>query len=562
MTMRTPQDKYDEVIPNLVALAQDGDEGAKSELLQRATQLVYARILRSIKGFAGADDVAQDALLAVLSGLRGLRDPKAFLAWLRRITDNVVADHLAEHRRGTAKPEGASLVATIGGQGSDDAAIRAEEQEMVRTALAGLAPKKRLAIELFYFHDLTCREVADFLRISHDAARTAVSRARNELRRKVMTHKAEAREKTEQSWVMYVSGDSNFRGGLFDRASDTDRLYRALYPAGDEAAVTPAGLSRQSTKQQLSLLRDMGLIVREDDRWRCTMPLAGEIDREIIHAWAEPIAEVLIRRLESIYHDLASLSQTVDGELAKSTVTTIGLMEAARRPFAALEEQMKPTAPDRGRFGRFRISVFTCKVPACTSFIGGYGTGEFESGGTRKHTYYFWPSRTRRPGIEALDNAFPSSQPGVGISHLILDKVGPVIDSDLTPPAKSRIAEELGIPANRREAFWTRLADLHAIGEREGRTRVIVPRLHYDPWQAYLASLDRIGAEMEDVVANAADDLRKRALHCSFAGCNFSDSVLAFLMYLEGLVKEAISERGWVNLPEEADFSWGALIVA
>ena len=31
---------------------------------------------------------------------------------------------------------------------------------------------------------------------------------------------------------------------------------------------------------------------------------------------------------------------------------------------------------------------------------------------------------------------------------------------------------------------------------------------------------------------------------------------------LRALVQTAISNKGWVSFPEEADFSWGALIVA
>ena len=86
-------------ITQLVSRAQQGDGPATGDLLRRASQLVYARVLQSLKGQAAADDVAQDALLAALAGLPRLREPKAFLAWLRRITDNTVANHLAHRRR-------------------------------------------------------------------------------------------------------------------------------------------------------------------------------------------------------------------------------------------------------------------------------------------------------------------------------------------------------------------------------------------------------------------------------------------------------------------------------
>ena len=90
--------------------------------------------------------------------------------------------------------------------------------------------------------------------------------------------------------------------------------------------------------------------------------------------------------------------------------------------------------------------------------------------------------------------------------------------------------------------------------------RVIVPRLDREDWEGYVDWLREIGAQIESAVADAAGELRKRALHCSFADCDFADSVLAFLMYLECMVEKAIADRNWVSLPAEADFSWGALI--
>lgn len=548
-------------ISRLVCLAQAGDEQAKSDLLQRAAGLVYARVLRSFNDREAADDAAQDVLLAALAGLGRLRDPGAFLAWLRRITDNTVANHLAGRR---SRPGGSEQpFEDMPGPGDETSAavVQAEESQRVRAALAALAPKSRLVIELFYFHDLTCREVADFLRVSHGAARTALSRARKELKRS-MTTMTPTSHRRSHYWTMFVSGESTFRGPIFEHFSDTDKLYTALYPAGDDAKAASAGLSRQGTQEQLQLLQDMGLIVRQDDHWRCTMPMVSETDGELIRAWAGPIGDVVIGRLDSIHQKVVGLSEAVAGELTKATVMMIGLVEAASRPLLSLDEQMKVTDPDRGRFGKFRAAVVTYQVPGYKAFFGGYGRGHSIEDGREAHAYYFHPSETRRPGIEALDKAFPPAEGRIAISDVILDKLAAVAHCDLTTEVKKRIADELAIAPARHEEFWALLADLHAVAEREGRTAVSVPTLLLPPWKEYLSFLDGIGAEIEAVVADAADDLRKRTLHCSFADCNFADSVLVFLMYVERIVKQAISERNWVSFPEEADFSWGALIVA
>ena len=160
-----------------------------------------------------------------------------------------------------------------------------------------------------------------------------------------------------------VSGASTLRGPLFEHDSNTAKLYLALYPAGDtDAAVASIGLSPERAQQELQLLQDMRLIVRKEDHWRGTMPVVSGTDGELIRVWTEPIAEVVSHRLDSLYQEVAALSELVEGDLARSTVTTFGLIEATRRPFDALREQMEASVPDRGDFGTFSAAVFTCEV--------------------------------------------------------------------------------------------------------------------------------------------------------------------------------------------------------
>ena len=144
----------------------------------------------------------------------------------------------------------------------------------------------------------------------------------------------------------------------------------------------------------------------------------------------------------------------------------------------------------------------------------------------------------------------------------VLGKLARVVRDEVTAEERARLAEELEIADARHDEFWACLADLNAVTEEDGRFRVVLPTLPLGLWKESLSLLEEIGADIDETVADAVDDLRKRAARCSFADCYFSDSVAACFAYLEGLVKQAIGEREWIALPEEADFSWGALIVA
>ena len=547
----------------LVTLSMNGDEQAKSDLLRRAAQLVYARVFRSVKSYSVAEDVAQDALVAALTALPHLRNPRAFLPWLRRITDNAIADHFAMCQRLPEEVHDALEDVLVADDRTDRALEQAEERDRVRAALDGLPPKSRLAIELFYFHHLTSREVADFLRISDDAARAVLSRSRKELKRRMMTMTTTDHPEPRIRFSVKGGGSPAFRGPVFEHDSDTAKLYLAVYSAGNaEAAAASIGLSSERTQQELRLLEDMRLIVPQNGQWRATMPVVNETDRELVRVWAEPIADIVIHRLDCLYQEVAALSELIDGDLARSTVMTIGLIEAGRRPFGSLQKQMKVSAPDRGRFGSFSAAVFTCEVPGHGALGGGLSCGHSIEDDGESYTYYFHPAQTRRPGIKTFNQTFPSmKERDPGILDMLAHAVRGAHD-DITPEMKMTIADELGVSRDRHDEFWVCLADLHAVAEREGHTRVIVPRLPLGPWKEYLSLLDGIGKEIDERITDAADDLRRRAVRCSFADCYFADSVSVFITYLEGMIKHTITERGWITLPDEADFSWGALIVA
>ncbi|MEV4622238.1 sigma factor [Asanoa sp. NPDC049573] len=66
----------------LVVAARDGDPRAVDRLVAEYLPLVYNVVGRALDGHADVDDVVQETMLRCVTGLRGLRDPASFRAWL------------------------------------------------------------------------------------------------------------------------------------------------------------------------------------------------------------------------------------------------------------------------------------------------------------------------------------------------------------------------------------------------------------------------------------------------------------------------------------------------
>ena len=122
----------------------------------------------------GADDpedIAQEAFARLIRKYDSLRDPDAALAYVRASVCNLTRNrhrHLrvVRLRTPTGRPE----------ESSEQAAILREDHREVLAALAALPPRRREAIVLRYWLDLSEREIAAAMGISPGTVKSNVSR--------------------------------------------------------------------------------------------------------------------------------------------------------------------------------------------------------------------------------------------------------------------------------------------------------------------------------------------------------------------------------------------------
>lgn len=73
----------------LVREAQTGDQQAIANLLRLTRPIAERAVVRQFGDFQAADDLAQTSLLVVLTGLRSLRAPEAYVGWVQGIARNI-----------------------------------------------------------------------------------------------------------------------------------------------------------------------------------------------------------------------------------------------------------------------------------------------------------------------------------------------------------------------------------------------------------------------------------------------------------------------------------------
>jgi RNA polymerase sigma-70 factor, ECF subfamily len=150
----------------LVRRCRSGDEEAFRELVTRHHARVFRLCRLRTDDESAAEELTQDVFVRVHRALGGFRGEAALGTWIYRIAINLCRDR--ERRNGRRRAFTLVPLPTLGGSGEevsrapgpDDGALAGEAAARLRSALGGLRPELREALELRYFAELSYAEIA------------------------------------------------------------------------------------------------------------------------------------------------------------------------------------------------------------------------------------------------------------------------------------------------------------------------------------------------------------------------------------------------------------------
>ncbi len=168
----------------LVVSSQAGSRAAFEELARRwMPRLVRytARALgRNAESPEAVREIVQETWVAVVRGLRRLKDPAAFPAWIYAIAARKCADSIrAAVRR---RRSNASTAASEQEPRVDDADAWGRSRDLA-DAIAQLPETERSVVHLFYGEDLGIAEVAAVLGVPPGTVKSRLHHAREVLKR-------------------------------------------------------------------------------------------------------------------------------------------------------------------------------------------------------------------------------------------------------------------------------------------------------------------------------------------------------------------------------------------
>jgi RNA polymerase sigma-70 factor, ECF subfamily len=172
----------EDAIASLISQARAGDAGARRRLYTQHVDLVFRTVRGMLRSDADAEDVTQDALLAVLTSL-GRYTPRPdtrFSTWVTTIAINT-ARRRFRRRRPELTPTGDLPDVPDDTSDPGDDLDRARQRRALLIALAELPERERAIVSLRYGAELNASEIASIVGGEPAALRKNLERARTRL---------------------------------------------------------------------------------------------------------------------------------------------------------------------------------------------------------------------------------------------------------------------------------------------------------------------------------------------------------------------------------------------
>lgn len=185
------KNKETEDPPLSIEALRRGDRAEFARLVEQYDAYIYRLALRILGNPQDAEDVLQETFIKALKHLPSFDGRSSLSTWLYRIATNEALMLLRKEKGGMIsldephpndEEEHEPIQIVDWCCLPEEMLMNAETKKMLDQAIAQLSPALRVVVVLRDLHGLSTRETSEILKISEEAVKTRLSRARLQLR--------------------------------------------------------------------------------------------------------------------------------------------------------------------------------------------------------------------------------------------------------------------------------------------------------------------------------------------------------------------------------------------
>ena len=181
-----------EFTAEIIQKAAAGDQDSITNLYELTYSGVYKTVKSMIRDEDTVLDIVQDSYIKGFQNLNQLSTPENFRAWIKRIATNKAKDYIKKK-----KPVLFSEMENEDGEEVDfkdeqldhcpeEVLDHKETTRLMEDILSGLSEEQRLVIGMFYYEEMSVREIAETLGCSENTVKSRLSYGRKKIEAQVL----------------------------------------------------------------------------------------------------------------------------------------------------------------------------------------------------------------------------------------------------------------------------------------------------------------------------------------------------------------------------------------
>lgn len=180
-----------EKLIKLVTSAQRGDPKAIDTLFNAFYNDVYYFALKTVKDSDLACDITQDTFTTVISTLKDLKEPAAFVTWMKQIAYSHCTRFFKKKKEVLVDEDedGHTIFDTVAEERTEFVPDEALDQEDFRKTILGmidtLSEEQRSATMLYYYNEMTVKQIAEVQGVAEGTVKSRLIYARKAIKRSV-----------------------------------------------------------------------------------------------------------------------------------------------------------------------------------------------------------------------------------------------------------------------------------------------------------------------------------------------------------------------------------------
>lgn len=175
--MGQPEDQY------YITATIKGDAKAFAVLVDRYKHMVFTLALKVLKNKEEAEEVSQDVFIKVYQSLQSFKGDSKFSTWLYKIAYYKSLDYLKKQKRSlhTSSIDSTMEYHLPSVENTLDGLETNERKLIIKNAIDKLPEEDAVIITLYYFEELSLKEIAEILKKETNTVKVRLYRSRKRL---------------------------------------------------------------------------------------------------------------------------------------------------------------------------------------------------------------------------------------------------------------------------------------------------------------------------------------------------------------------------------------------